>query len=95
MTQITDVKVKKGTLKSVTPVYTNNEKILVEKGEGDISYKYEITDEIDAPVKKGSRLGKIIVYTGENVIGEIYLTSDKDIDTTTFQFIFKKLLTNI
>lgn len=95
LTQITDVKVKKGTLKSVTPVYTNNEKILVEKGEGDISYKYEITDEIDAPVKKGSRLGKIIVYTGENVIGEIYLTSDKDIDTTTFQFIFKKLLTNI
>lgn len=93
--QITDVKVKKGTLKSVTPVYTNNEKILVEKGEGDISYKYEITDEIDAPVKKGSRLGKIIVYAGENVIGEIYLTSDKDIDTTTFQFIFKKLLTNI
>ncbi len=95
LTQITDVKVKKGTLKSVTPVYTNNEKILVEKGEGDISYKYEITDEIDAPVKKSSRLGKIIVYAGENVIGEIYLTSDKDIDTTTFQFIFKKLLTNI
>lgn len=93
--QITDVKVKKGTLKSVTPVYTNNEKILVEKGEGDISYKYEITDEVEAPVKKDSRLGKIIVYAGENVIGEIYLTSDKDIDTATFQFIFKKLLTNI
>lgn len=94
-TQITEVAVKCGNEKKINPTYISNEKILVKKGEGEITYKYEIEQEVSAPVISGDRLGRIIIYAGENVIKEIPLTADENIDKTSFRFIFKILLNNI
>ncbi len=93
--QITEVKVKNGVIKKIKPYYSNNEKILVKKGEGEISYKYEISETIDAPVLNGDKMGKITIYAGENIIKEINLTSSENIDKITFSFVFKNILNNI
>lgn len=93
--QITFVKVKNGVIKELKPFYANNEKILVKKGEGEISYKYELNAETAAPVIKGDLLGKITIYAGENIIKEINLIADENIDKITFSFAFKNMLNNI
>jgi len=93
--QITEVKVKNGVIKKIKPYYSDNEKILVKKGEGEISYKYEISETVDAPVLKGDKMGKITIYAGENIIKEINLTASENIDKITFSFVFKSILNNI
>lgn len=93
--QITSIKVKNGVVKEFVPVYANNEKILVKKGEGEISYKYEIDKEVNAPVFSGDKVGKIIIYAGENIIKEISLAADVNVDKVSFSFIFKNILNNI
>lgn len=93
--QITEVKVKNGVVKKIKPDYSDSEKILVKKGEGEISYKYEICETIDAPVLKGDKMGKITIYAGENIIKTVNLTSGENIDKITFSFVFKNILNNI
>jgi len=93
--QIHSVQIDKGVVKELKPQYNNNEKILVKKGEGDISYKYEICDKISAPVHQGDKLGKITIYAGDNMIKEIHLVSDENIEAASFSFIFKYMLNNI
>lgn len=93
--QITPVSVKLGKEKQITPHYDNSEKIMVKKGSGEISYKYEINEEITAPVTKGDEVGKITLYSGEKEIKVIILSADKDIDKIDYSYIFKKLLCNI
>lgn len=93
--QITEVKVKNGVIKKIKPDYSDSEKILVKKGEGEISYKYEICETIDAPVLKGDKMGKITIYAGENIIKTVILTSGENIDKITFSFVFKNILNNI
>lgn len=93
--QITEVKVKNGVIKKIKPDYSDSEKILVKKGDGEISYKYEICETIDAPVLKGDKMGKITIYAGENIIKTVNLTSGENIDKITFSFVFKNILNNI
>lgn len=93
--QITAVKVKCGIIKEITPVYNSGEKILVKKGDGEISYKYEITEEITAPVLANDKVGKITIYAGENVIKEISILAPENVDKVSFSFIFKNMLNNI
>ena len=73
----------------------NSEKILVKKGEGEISYKYEISEEVNAPVFTDDKVGRIIIYAGENIIKEINLVPSENIDKISFSFIFKNILNNI
>ena len=93
--KITDIKIKNGKEKSLTPTFNASENILVARGSGEISYEYKINSEMEAPINKNDNLGTIIVYSGEEVIKTIYLKSDRDIETVSFSFIFKKLLNNI
>lgn len=95
MSKITEVKIKNGKEKSILPSISGAEKILVAKGSEEITYKYEIKEELPAPVNKGDNLGTIVLYSGEQIIKTIYLKSDKDIETVSFSYIFKKMLSNI
>lgn len=91
-TKITNVKIKGGKEKSLKPSFNASEQILVAKGSGEISYEYNINDEMTAPISKNDNLGAITVYSGEEIIKTINLKSDKDIETVNFSDIFKKLL---
>ena len=93
--KITEVKIKGGKEKSLKPSFNASENILVARGSGEISYEYNINEEMPAPISKNDQLGTITVYSGEEVIKTIYLKSDKDIETVSFSDVLKKLLNNI
>lgn len=93
--QITSVKIKNGKIKSVVPIYNQTDKLLVKKGETDISYSYEIEDSIAAPVDQGAELGTISVHYGDDVIKSITLVSPKKIEKIGFNYILIEMLRNI
>ncbi len=93
--QIGSVTVKLGKDKEIVPNFDPAEKIMVQKGSGEISYKYDIENEITAPVSEGDKLGTITLYSGDKEIKVITLKSDKNIEKVNFSYIFKKLLCNI
>lgn len=90
--KLTPVKVKNGVIKEIKPVVINNEEILVSKNSSEFQYKYDISDEIKAPVKAGDELGKIVIESEEKSISTIKLVSDKDIDKINFAYIFLHIL---
>ncbi len=94
-TQITPVKIKNGKIKSVVPIYNQTDKLLVMKGNGDITYTYEIEESVFAPVENGAELGEISVKSGDSVIKTISLVSPKAIEKISFKYILKEILRNI
>lgn len=93
--KITPVKVKNGVIKTITPSTENISSILIEKNSSEFEYEYNIKKEVKAPVKKGDELGEIIVKCAGKEVSRVPLTSDSDIKTTTFSYIFCELFKNI
>ncbi len=93
--QITPIKVKDGIEKSITPVVSNCEKVLLEKGATDLVYEYNIQEVANAPISKNSKLGEIIIKSNDSQVGHIDLIAEKDIPKVTFSdillTIFKKI----
>ncbi len=93
--QIKEIRIKNGKEKGITPSVSGDQKILVAKGSGEITYKYEMVEEIEAPMNKGDKLGTITLYSGDTAIKTIILRADKDVEAVTFSYIFKKMLCSI
>jgi D-alanyl-D-alanine carboxypeptidase (penicillin-binding protein 5/6) len=93
--KITLVKIKYGVNKSIKPIVDSNSKIVIEKGSNDISYEYNIDKDVSAPVKKGQKLGEVVILSGNKKIGKINLVSKEAINKVTLKIIFQQLLTNI
>lgn len=93
--KLKEIKVKKGTQKTIKPKCNETQNILVSKNSEKLTYKYNLKDEITAPIKKGDIIGEITVMSGKNKIAVIELKSDKNIKSVSFLYIFKKMLNNI
>ncbi|MCD7722561.1 MAG: D-alanyl-D-alanine carboxypeptidase [Clostridiales bacterium] len=93
--KITPVSVKNGTQKTITPQYIAGEKIMVKKGEGEITYDYQLETQVQAPVKAGDSLGSITLYSNGEAVKTIELTAPHDVEVISFSFIFKSILKNI
>ncbi|MBE6742160.1 MAG: D-alanyl-D-alanine carboxypeptidase [Ruminococcaceae bacterium] len=93
--QITSVKVNNGYFKEITPITSGFDKIVVEKGNKNISYEYDILKKVNAPIGKNDELGSIKVMNGKNQIGEIKLVSPNSISRITLSDVFKDLLSKI
>ena len=93
--KIKAVKIRNGKEKEIMPVYAESEKILVERGSGEITYEYKISDELNAPIAENDKLGSIIVRSGDKIIKTIHLKADRNIETVSFSFILKKMLSLI
>lgn len=89
---ITNVKIKKGVIKEITPQYSKAKEILVQKGSGEFRYVYKINQEINAPVKKGTVLGSITVVQNKKTLCEIPLVSPTSVEKVSFKYLFKKFL---
>ena len=93
--KITPVKVKRGVFKEITPKAEGDNNILIKKGTEDINYKYVVVSSVKAPVHKNDVLGKIIVKSGKNKVGEIKLLSPNDISEIELKSIFRDILIKI
>lgn len=86
------VKVKKGTVKSIMPAVPEQQNVLTEKSSGEVTCKYNIKKEINAPVKSGDKLGEIVYYSDSKKIASVDLTADKNVGKVSFSYIFSYLI---
>ena len=93
--KIKEVAVSLGEEKTVKPVMKNSSKICIEKNNSEISYKYNIVEKVEAPVKKGASLGEIVVLADKKQIGKIELVSDKSISRLTLKAVFMNIILKI
>lgn len=93
--QINSVQVKYGKEKSIMPRYDSVTPIVIKKGSEELKYEYKLSKSIQAPVKKGQKLGEICIKSNNKIISKINLTAGKNIGRIDFATIFKQLLTNI
>lgn len=93
--KLTPVKVKLGEQKSITPYVDSDVKLCLEKGETELQYKYSIKKQLNAPVKKGTRLGTIRIIADKKEIGTIAAVANKYIGRISVKDIFRRLITNI
>ena len=93
--KIESVKVKNGKEKSIKPYYNSNLKLILPKGNENISYKYNIKKEVKAPVKKGDKLGTVDIVSNGKKVKSVILYADKDIDTVDFKYIFLNIFKHI
>ncbi|ADQ15407.1 D-alanyl-D-alanine carboxypeptidase family protein [Halanaerobium hydrogeniformans] len=55
--------------------------VMVQKGsERDITQEIEIEENLEAPLLKGDRIGRLIIYRGEEEIGSVNILASEDID---------------
>lgn len=93
--QITSVKVRNGVEKEIIPVYNQTDKLMIKKGNGDITYEYKTDEVVKAPVEENQTLGEICIYSNSALIKSVKLYSSKAIMKISFNYIFKEMLRNI
>lgn len=93
--KIKSVKIKNGKEKSIKPYYNAELKMIVSKGNNNLSYKYKVKKEVSAPIKKGDNLGKIDVISNGNKIKSIDLYANKDVEIVDFKYIFLNIFKHI
>ncbi len=95
--QLSDIKVKKGVSKTVSVEPEQNLQCLIPKGKsGDVTYLYNIRQEVNAPVQKGDQVGKIVVLLGNDTLFVVPVTSRENSEELTFLksfwYLFKGLV---
>lgn len=59
----------------------------------DLTYQYDVTPDIIAPVKKGDVLGKVTVSSGDKTYGTLNLVALSDVDRSTFLYVLDRVKT--
>lgn len=63
--------------------------ILLKKSDSkEITQKIVLDKNITAPIKKGDKVGRVLIYSGDEVLGEIKLLSAENIDKLTYFKVF-------
>jgi len=87
--------VEKGLIRNVDIVAASDFSLLVEKGkEGGITTKVEVPEILYAPLKKGTRVGKLIIEQNDQIMGEVDLVVSIDVEKASILDMIKKLLSN-
>lgn len=82
---IKEVPVSKGNTDTVKAITNENITALVSKGdEKSIKKVVNVPEKLRAPLKKGEKIGELIVYKGDKEIGKYPLVCDRDVTGSTF-----------
>ena len=91
-----EISVTGGMEQSVNTTASANDSFLIKKGEEDsVDYEIILPGEIEAPVKKGQSVGKIIYKSGGKQIAEYPITAADDVEELSFIKIFLLLFHSI
>lgn len=93
--KITKVNIKNGREKTLVPSVEKSNGIVTKKGSDNLKYKYNIPNDIKAPINKGQNIGSIDVILNNKTIKTIKLYSPKTIKKVNILFIYTKLIRNI
>lgn len=90
---IQTVSVNKGVKNSVNAILENSAGTLIEKGkENQVTQTVEINNNIEAPIKKGDIIGKVIFSLDSSELSSTNLVADSDIDKINFFTMSKKII---
>ena len=86
------IPVKLGTADFVTAVPSQEDAVLIDKGQkNQVTQQTELLESVDAPVSKGQRLGTLYIKAGEQVLKEIPLVAEDAVPKLTFWQMFGKI----
>ncbi|MFN2745508.1 MULTISPECIES: D-alanyl-D-alanine carboxypeptidase family protein [Bacillus] len=93
---ISELKVNKGRDQNINLVTSEPISLLTKKGENMESVKKEVKlkDETQAPVKKGTELGTLVLKKDGKVLHESPLVAEKDMEKAGMWTLFKRTMTN-
>ncbi len=88
------VRVTLGEATAVSPMYSGDAGMLLEKSKAGGSIKYETTlpESLTAPIRKGDKLGEMRVISGENELAKIDLVAGSDVNKLTVMGICRGML---
>lgn len=90
---IQSVSVNKGIKNSVNAILENSAGILIEKGkESQISQSIEINNNIEAPIKQGDIIGKVIFSLDGNQLSSVNLVASNNVDKISLFTMSKKII---
>ncbi len=85
-----EIKVKNGMEKNVRLSYSADSSVLIKKGDEEkITYDISLPEELSAPVKKGSKVGKIVYKNNGTLVAEYPVTAADSVKEITFGDIFR------
>lgn len=88
--------VTKGAEEKVNAVANKELKVVIKNTEADgIKKESEIFDSITAPVKKGTKIGKLKIKSGKDILLEYDLTAEKDVGKISFFGAVAKVIRSI
>ena len=86
---VKEINVKNGMKPSVKSKIEINSQILIKKGDKEkISYDISLPKEVEAPIKKGDKIGKIVYKNGDKKIAEYPIAAADEVKKITFGDIF-------
>ena len=90
---IKDVKIEKGQVEKIKAVAEENIGITVTKGdEKSITYKIKIDDKIKLPLKKGDKIGNVIIMEDNVKKAEYNIVSDRNVDRANFRTTYIRMI---
>lgn len=90
--QLTAVNVTKGMESSVNVETNINGRFLMQKGnESDIDMEIKLKEEVEAPVKEGQELGRVVYKSNDKVLGEYPVTACSAVEKINFSDVFSIL----
>jgi len=89
---VSNVKVGKGSEKTVELVTSEPISVLTKKGENidDVKQEVVVNEEVQAPVEKGDKLGKLIIKKNDQVLSESPLVAKENITEASWWKLFKR-----
>ncbi|RBP45575.1 D-alanyl-D-alanine carboxypeptidase family protein [Garciella nitratireducens] len=91
--EIQKVSVEKGTMNTLTVVAKDSLNILLKKGEkNNIEKKIILQPNYTAPIKRGEKLGELIIYNEDKEIGKVNLIAKDSIEKSGVFTNYKKIL---
>lgn len=94
--KLSTLKLKKADCESVDLVAKNDLGILIKKGESkDFTKKIEIDKSLKLPIKCGTTLGKVKIYRGDKLIGEVEIVNNKNINKASYLQMLRRLVEDI
>ena len=92
----TDIQVVGGMQGTVKPAVNETTPILIKKGEEKgITEKLNLPESIDAPIKKGDKVGSVEYTLDKKKIAESPITADGDVEQMTFWSVFSVIFSNL
>ncbi len=94
--KFTNIPVKKGTVREITPTVSEKFSALLKKGEEkDITQSFTLEQELTAPVKKGDVIGYVHIFLKEEEIGAIPIIASGGSERLTYWVCLARLLKSL